>query len=136
MKPPHGILETVIYASDLDAAERFYKEIFGLEVVRTLPGQFVFFRCGQQMLLVFDAEKSRVADADNPIPRHGTTGAGHFCFRAENKQGVDAWRDHFIAHGIDIEHYQRWSNGSYSVYIRDPAGNSVEVGEAKLWSIN
>ncbi|NTJ43064.1 lactoylglutathione lyase [Agrobacterium larrymoorei] len=130
-----GILETVIYASDLSAAERFYTGIFGLEVVRSLEGQFVFFRCGDQMLLIFNPEKSRNADPANPIPRHGTTGNGHVCFRAKDKGEVDAWRDRFISLGIDIEHYQRWNNGSYSVYVRDPAGNSVEVGETKLWSV-
>lgn len=128
-----GILETVIYATDLDAAERFYRDVFDLDIVRKLAGQFVFFRCGDQMLLIFDPEKSGIADPANPIPRHGTTGRGHFCFRAEDKAEVDAWRDRFVSLGIEIEHYQRWNNGSYSVYIRDPAGNSVEVGEARLW---
>ena len=136
MQPPSGIMETVIYASDLNAAEQFYRDVFGLEVVRQLPGQFVFFRCGQQMLLIFDPETSRVADAGNPIPRHGANGAGHFCFRAKDKADVDAWRDRFVSLGIEIEHYHRWNNDSYSVYIRDPAGNSVEVGESKLWDID
>lgn len=129
-----GILETVIYATDLDAAERFYRNVFGLDVVRKLSEQFVFFRCGDQMLLVFNPEKSSVTDPANPIPRHGTTGRGHFCFKAEDKAEVDAWRDRFVLLGIEIEHYQRWNNGSHSVYIRDPAGNSVEVGEARLWA--
>ena len=61
-------------AHDLDAAEAFYRDVFELEIVRKLPGQFVFFRCGQQMLLVFDPEKSRKADPENPIPRHGAAG--------------------------------------------------------------
>lgn len=135
MHPLQGILETVIYASDLEAAERFYRDVFGLEIVRKLPQQFVFFRCGQQMLLIFNPEKSSIADPANPIPRHGTTGRGHFCFRVNSKVEVDLWRDHFISLGLEVEHYQRWNNDSYSVYIRDPAGNSVEVGEAKLWGV-
>lgn len=83
MKPLGGIMETAIYADDLEAAEQFYGEVFGLEMVRRLPGQFVFFRCGQQMLLIFDPEKSHKADERNPIPRHGTAGQGHFCFRVK-----------------------------------------------------
>jgi catechol 2,3-dioxygenase-like lactoylglutathione lyase family enzyme len=134
MQAPKAILETVIYADDLDAAERFYHDVFGLEIVRKLAGQFVFFRCGQQMLLIFDPEKSCIADTANPIPRHGTTGSGHFCFRVDSKTEVDRWRDHFLSLGIEVEHYQRWNNGSYSVYISDPSGNSVEVGEAGLWN--
>lgn len=68
MRPPAAIMETALYADDLDAAEAFYRDVFGLEVVRRLPGQFIFFRCGQQMLLIFDPEQSRRADPDNPIP--------------------------------------------------------------------
>lgn len=134
MKPPRAILETVIYASDLGAAETFYRDIFGLEVAISLPGQFVFFRCGEQMLLIFDPSQSRPPDPENPIPRHGSDGEGHFCFCAESRDDVDAWREHFIAKGIAIEHYHQWPNGSCSVYIRDPAGNSVEVAEARLWA--
>lgn len=61
MKPPAALMETAIYADDLDAAEAFYRDVFGLEVVRRLPGQFVFFKCGRQMLLVFDPQQSRTA---------------------------------------------------------------------------
>lgn len=68
MRPPAALMETAIYADDLDAAEAFYRDVFGLEVVRRLPGQFIFFRCGQQMLLIFDPQQSRRADPDNPIP--------------------------------------------------------------------
>ena len=133
MRAPQGILETVIYAVDLVAAEGFYTKVIGLEVVSLVPGKFVFLRCDQQMLLIFNPEASRLPDKNTPIPRHGTTGAGHVCFRVETRQEVDAWRDHFTDHAIEIEHYHRWENDSYSVYVRDPAGNSVEVAEVKLW---
>ncbi len=56
MQPPKAILETVIYATDLDAAERFYRDVVGLEVVKTFKNQFVFLRCGEQMLLIFNPE--------------------------------------------------------------------------------
>lgn len=38
MRPPAAIMETAIYADDLDAAEAFYRDVFGLEVVRRLAG--------------------------------------------------------------------------------------------------
>ncbi|HCJ73446.1 MAG TPA: lactoylglutathione lyase, partial [Agrobacterium sp.] len=67
MQPPTAIMETAIYVNDLEAAEAFYCDVFGLEIIRKVPGSFVFFRCGRQVLLVFDPEKSRKADPDNPI---------------------------------------------------------------------
>lgn len=134
MHAPSAILETVIYATDLDAAERFYRDVFGLEIVRKQAGQFVFFKCGAQMLLIFNPDTSALSDPGNSVPRHGARGPGHFCFAAADRSEVDAWKAHFISHGIDIEHVHEWPNDSVSVYIRDPAGNSVEVGERKIWS--
>lgn len=133
MKATCGIMETAIYADDLDAAEAFYCDVFGLELVSKVPGRLVFFRCGQQMLLVFNPKKSRESDPEIVIPRHGTEGAGHFCFYAKDRDEVAAWRAHFGTVGVAVEHYHVWPNGAHSVYVRDPAGNSVEVGEAALW---
>ncbi|TCL95997.1 glyoxalase/bleomycin resistance protein/dioxygenase superfamily protein [Rhizobium sp. PP-WC-2G-219] len=48
-----GILETALYASDLDAADRFYGEVLGLERITRVDGRHLFFRCGQGVLLIF-----------------------------------------------------------------------------------
>lgn len=133
-KTAGGILETAIYVDDIDAAEAFYTEVFGLETVTKLDGKFVFLRCGQGMLLIFNPKESSTPNANNPIPRHGTTGAGHFCFSAKDAEEVGKWRDHFVSLGIEIERYHIWDgSGAHSVYIRDPGNNSVEVGELKIW---
>lgn len=130
-----AILETVLYAEDLTAAETFYSRIMGLEVAQRLAGKFVFFRMAEQMLLVFDPRESSRHDPRNPIPRHGATGQGHVCFRAESHSAVEAWRRHLVAQGLTIEADHRWPNGARSIYLRDPAGNSVEVGEARMWGL-
>ena len=133
MKARQGLLETAIYARDLDAAEAFYRDVFGLELVSKVPGRLVSFRCGQQMLLLFNPDKSREANPDILIPRHGTEGEGHFCFRARDGAEIDAWCAHFARLGVAVERLHVWQNGARSVYVRDPAGNSVEVGEAGMW---
>lgn len=97
MKATQGILETVIYARDLDATEAFYRDVFGLDLIERVPGRLVFFKCGPQMLLVFNPDKSRAADPTIVLPRHGTEGAGHFCFRARDGAEIDAWCAHFAA---------------------------------------
>ncbi len=133
MKATQGIMETAIYARDLDAVEAFYRDVFGLELVSKVPGRLVFFKCGRQMLLVFNPDKSRAQDPASSIPRHGTEGEGHFCFRARDGAEIDAWCAHFAKLGVAIELHHVWPNGARSVYLRDPAGNSVEVGEVALW---
>ena len=50
---PSGILETVLSAADLDAAETFYVNVLGFQLHSKVPGRHIFFRCGDQMLLIF-----------------------------------------------------------------------------------
>ncbi len=133
MQPPQAILETAIYAEDIETAEVFYREVFGLEVVTKVEGKLVFFRCGAGMLLVFNPDASASPHPKNPIPAHGARGPGHFCFRVETAEEVEGWREKFEALGIAVELFHVWDNGAQSIYIRDPAGNSVEVAERALW---
>ena len=49
------MLESVLYAPDLDAAERFYVGLLELPVVARAAGRHVFFRLGGSMLLIFNA---------------------------------------------------------------------------------
>lgn len=136
MPPPTAILETVLYAEDIAAAEAFYRDVIGLDLVRRLPGKFAFFRAGRQMLLLFQPEASARPDPANPIPRHGARGAGHVCFRATATQ-IDAWRDRLLAKGHPIEADHRWPDtGGRSIYVRDPAGNSVEFAEPRIWGLD
>lgn len=134
MEPARAILETVLYADDLDAAEAFYTRVFGLPVVTRLAGKFVFLRCGQSMLLVFDPAQSAAPNPENPIPWHGATGPGHVCFAATAEE-MDGWQAHFEALGIAVEADHSWPSGARSLYVRDPAGNSVEIGEPRMWGL-
>jgi catechol 2,3-dioxygenase-like lactoylglutathione lyase family enzyme len=70
MKPAR-ILESALYVTDLDAAEDFYREVLGLELLTKAAGRHVFFRCGDGVLLLFNAEATRqqpLPDAKFPIP--------------------------------------------------------------------
>ena len=55
------VLETSLYAPDLEAAEVFYTRVLGLEVHSREVGHHVFFRCGSGMLLVFNPDKTELA---------------------------------------------------------------------------
>lgn len=130
-----GTLESALYTDDLDAAEAFYGGTLGLPVIRRQEGRHVFFSLGASILLVFDPRATSVPpapDARLPVPPHGATGPGHVCF-AVTAEALDAWRAHLEAAGIGIEADFRWPNGARSIYIRDPAGNSVELAEPGLW---
>ncbi|GMG80876.1 VOC family protein [Paralimibaculum aggregatum] len=135
---PGGVLETAVYAEDLAAAEAFYGGLLGLEPVLREPGRHVFFRCGAGMLLVFDPGATANPPAPGsrlPVPPHGARGPGHLCFRASAAE-LEDWTARLAAAGVAIEADFRWPNGARSVYVRDPAGNSVEFAEPRLWGLD
>lgn len=123
------IYESVLYAGDLREAEKFYSEALGLEVARR-SDLLLTFRCGESVLLVFDPEKS--AQSDRSVPSHGAKGPGHIAFAVEMAD-LDAWRARLAAAGVEIEQEVEWESGGCSIYVRDPAGNSVELAPPTLW---
>ena len=140
---PSGILESALYVDDLDAAETFYGGILGLRRITRAEGRHVFFRCGDGVLLLFVAAATEVPpapDAKLPVPPHGTRGPGHLCFRASGEE-IEAWKGHLARNGVAIEADFGWppfdndSEGGRSIYFRDPAGNSIEFAEPRIWGL-
>ncbi|MDB5550581.1 MAG: bleomycin resistance protein [Rhizobium sp.] len=130
-KAPAQILESSLYASDLDAAERFYGDVLGLEKITRAENRHVFFKCGPGVLLIFNPAETII---QLPLPRHGANGPGHLCFKADAAE-LDGWRDRLIAAGVEIESDMLWPQGGRSIYFRDPAGNSLEFAEARIWGL-
>lgn len=134
--PLEGILETALYAGDLDAAEAFYGGVLGLERVLRHGDRHVFFRCGPGILLIFNPEESEKSPQTEalPVPPHGGRGPGHACFRVAGPAFEDVI-GRLEKANVAIEADFRWPNGARSIYFRDPAGNSLECAEAALWEI-
>ena len=135
---PSGILESALYVDDLDAAEAFYGGVLGLERIAVVPGRHVFFRCGDGVLLLFDAKetmKPPKPDAKLPVPPHGTTGEGHLCFRGTAEE-ISRWKVRLQENGVAIEADFEWPQGGRSIYFRDPAGNSLEIAEPGIWGLS
>ena len=124
--PIQGILETSLYADDLDAAEAFYGSVIGLQLFSRAGNRHVFFRCGDGMLLIFNAAET--------LPVHGTRGPGHACFKV-SRADFDRTRQALSEAGIEIETDTEWPNGARSIYFRDPAGNNLECAEPALWGL-
>ncbi|WP_430255802.1 VOC family protein [Neorhizobium sp. DAR64872/K0K18] len=131
-----GILETALYVDDLDAAEAFYGELLGLERVLRAGDRHVFYRCGPGILLIFNRAETLKPPPDDalPVPPHGTTGPGHVCFRMDGP-AIDRMVEKLNKAGIVIESDFRWPTGARSIYFRDPAGNSLECAEPRLWNL-
>jgi catechol 2,3-dioxygenase-like lactoylglutathione lyase family enzyme len=124
------ILETCLYVDDLSVAEIFYSQILGVNAFSRVENRHVFFRCGQNMLLLFNPIQT--AKAEGNIPAHGAHGPGHVAF-ALSADEFEAGREHLHRHGVLIEAEITWPSGGRSLYFRDPAGNSLEFATPQVW---
>lgn len=128
---PLGILETCLYVDDLDAAERFYQEVLGLEPLSRQAGRHAFFKFEGGVFLLFSPEASLASDE---LPPHGAFGPGHCCFRIAEGE-LEAWKTRLERHGVAILAEQDWPKGGRSLYFHDPSGNLLELAPARIWGL-
>lgn len=126
---PLGLDHVVLRVSDKAGMERFYCGVLGCHVDR---------RRDDLGLLQLRAGRSQIdlVDIAGELGRRGGSAAGaegrnmdHFCIRIEpfDADAIHAWLD---AHGVPHEPTKpRYGADGYgfSIYIRDPAGNEVEL---------
>lgn len=133
--PLDGVLEAALYADDLEAARAFYGGILGLPELVAVPGRHIFFRAGTTVLLIFNPAATTAPPGNPalPVPPHGAKGPGHLCFAAR-AEAIDDWGTRLREAGYPIEADFCWPGGARSIYFRDPAGNSLEIAEPRLWA--
>lgn len=134
---PARVLESALYVTDLDVAEHFYGQVLGLEAAGKFPGRHAFFKCGQSIVLLFNADATGVppkAGVRLPVPPHGAMGQGHLCFAASEAE-IDRWRARLAEHAVAIEAEFEWPKGGRSIYFRDPSGNSLEFANPQIWGL-
>ncbi len=114
-----GINHVSIVADDLEESARFYAELFGMERVATarFPENVLWLKVGPQQLHLFRVE------GDEPAARH------HFGMDVEDFDAV-----YRKAKGLGVLDAEAWGAafrghpaGWVQLYLRDPAGNLVEV---------
>ncbi len=125
------ILETSLYAEDLERAELFYSTVLGLELFAKEPGRHVFFKCGNQMLLIFNPSATIL---ETEVAPHGAHGPGHVAFAVPMAE-LDQWAARLREKQIAIEKEVTWPKGGRSLYFRDPAGNCLEFASPRVWGI-
>lgn len=128
--PLSGIHEAALYSDGLEGAERFWRRL-GFEVIGRLEGRHVFFRAGDDVLLVFNREATRRAGGD--VPPHGTAGPGHVAFDVPDLEALELWRRRLAEAGVEVERELEWRKGGRSLYFRDADGNSIEFITRGSW---
>jgi catechol-2,3-dioxygenase len=123
------ILETVLYAEDMTAVEKFYSEVLELSLLTKEPGRSLAYTVGVDMLLIFYAPESL---KKTNLPPHGTRGPGHMAFEMEENE-YEAWKEHLTGRNVVIEKEVTWKSSARSLYFRDPSGNVLEIATPGVW---
>ena len=129
-EPPRlkGILETVLYYIDEESTERFYSEVLGMKPIAKEQGRHLFFRIGESMFLLFNAQATRAGGEMLP---HGAEGEGHSCF-VVSEVDYERWKKHLERHDVEVLKEIDWGKG-LSFYFRDPDGNLLEIANRDFW---
>ena len=129
-----GLLETVLYADDLNRSRGFYETKLGFAVMLHAERMIAFDLGAGQALLVFarGSATEPLPLKGGIVPPHDGHGPLHAAFRV-SADALDAWRRHLAEAGIDIESEVTWPRGSVSVYFRDPDGHCLELASPGLW---
>ena len=123
------VLETSVYAEDLEKARAFYEGVLGLPCFQFKPPRHAFFRAGRGVFLVFNP---KLTAKETHLPPHGAKGSVHVAFRVE-EEALPAWEARLKAAG-DPVWWAEWPKGK-SLYTQDPAGNLVELAPARIWGL-
>jgi catechol 2,3-dioxygenase-like lactoylglutathione lyase family enzyme len=130
------IVETCIYSSDLEVMKDFYVNNLGLDLVSEGEGRYVFLKAGKSMLLVFNAENTRLSDT-GIFPVHGAItppSSIHFALEIEEIE-YETTRNILLQNGVSIKKEISWDKGGKSIYFRDPVGNLVEIITKGQWPV-
>lgn len=131
---PSGMHELVLEVQDLDAAERFYRDVIGLTEINRWTGDrnAVWFDTGDGIALGLWTPET---GGDRAI--HRGRGGVHVYFALRIPHGsIDGWQARLEATGKPVTRFD-FGNGNQSVYIDDPDGNCVELMDAvRDWSGN
>lgn len=118
----------VMTAADPDATTAFYCDVLGMELQTFQPAD----GSPARRALCFGNQKINLHDAASPYVPHArqpVAGAVDLCFLSEIP--IADWQARFADHGIELEHGPVEKTGAagplWSVYIRDPDGNLVEI---------
>jgi catechol 2,3-dioxygenase-like lactoylglutathione lyase family enzyme len=124
-----GFDHIVLRVRDKDRMLGFYLDVLGLSIDRDRPELgLTHIRAGAQMidLVTLDGPLGAIGGA---APGKEGRNLDHFCLQVRPFDEA-AIRDHLATHGVEIvEEGRRYgSDGDgFSLYIRDPEGNVVEL---------
>ena len=122
--PLQGLRHLALRVRDIRQSKDFYLRIFGMKVVWEPDPQNCYLSSGSDNLALHEMS---AADAAGPAPPPASP-LDHFGFIAAGPQVVDAWALWAAQNGVTIvKPPKQHRDGSYSCYLADPDGNTIQI---------
>ena len=116
-KPFNGMRHIALEVPDLEACERCYTEIMGMEVLNRANENLVYLTCGNDNL--------SLGRAKSPAEAGGCM--DHFGFIADSKQDLEDWFQFMKARDVPLlDEPHDHKDGARSFHCTDPAGNVIQ----------
>ncbi len=125
-----AIDHVVLRVDDPDEAIRFYRDVLGCTVERTLPPEIglIQLRAGDALIDLVPVD-GRIGRSGGAAPGPDGHNMDHFCVRLETFD-EEKIREHLASFGIEAPpaetRYGARGDGP-SIYVRDPDGNTIEL---------
>ena len=119
-KPIGGMRHVALYVQDLEACERFYIDLIGMQVEWRPDEDNVYLCSGNDNLALHRAPKGERPSAFQRLD--------HIGFIVRDSDDVDVWFDLLCEHNVSIKAAPRTHrDGARSFYCRDPDGTTVQM---------
>jgi catechol 2,3-dioxygenase-like lactoylglutathione lyase family enzyme len=120
----------VLRSANVPAMVRFYEEVLGCRVERSLPPEtgLTQLRAGDALIDIV-AVDSALGRAGGGPPGRAANNLDHFCLQLE-QLGQHELRSWLESHGVACGEFEtRYGAAGFgpSVYVADPDGNTVEL---------
>ena len=124
-----GLDHVVLRARDQETLVRFYVDVLGCSVVKTVERLgLVHLRAGRSMIDVISVD-GELGRAGGEAPGAEARNVDHLALRIEPFDEA-ALRAHLAAHGIEAGPLYRnfgAEGDGPSIYVKDPEGNTIEL---------
>ena len=113
----NGLRHLALLVPNLEACERFYVDILGMQVLHRANPDLVYLTCGNDNLSLGRAS----------VPSHGEQAVDHYGFVVDSIEDLHAWYDYLKAQGVTLlDRPFAHGDGAHSFHLLDPAGNKVQ----------
>ena len=124
----NGIAHTMLTVSDFEACAPFYRNLLTfLGLAPVIDGDGMLYCVGARSAVgIARAE----AEFEGERFQQFRVGLHHLCFRAREREDIDAIHDYLVESGATVIHPPEegaWAPGYYSVLFEDPDGIRLEA---------